>query len=480
MKKRFSRIAGVIAACVITAMLLSSLSVLTVRKEIYKEKGTFLDKAGSCDVIFLGNSRIRDAVFPMEIWGEYGITGYNLGFPGTSPQDSYWTLMNALDYAQPKAVVVDCCHLSSTAEETKPYVQSAMPVFPFSLTKVKTALELFPLDEFSFDDVFSVILPFSLFHSRWAELEAEDFYGDKNDALGACECIGAAMPEFDSTPPSDADYTRIEKNLGYMRRIAQVCSERGIKLFFCYTPHPATNTEKWEVSAAEETAAELGVEFINFLETDTVDYYTDMFDADSHLNISGGRKISHYWGRLLSEEYGLADHRGETGYSSWEADHQEYLGAREQRLAGEVFLEHTLLALSYERYSSLIYIPAGSELFENDQAMRLIENIAGAELPELRKAAESGEEYMLLTDRGAASSYEASGSNIYDGGRDIKLSDDLSELTVGTQVYPLSLAGTPGEGDIMVFVFTPKMELIPECCHSFGLNADGVFDRTDY
>lgn len=479
MKKRFSRIAGVITACVITALLLSSLSLLTVWKDFYREKGTFLDKAGDCDVLFLGNSRVRDSIFPMEMWGEFGLAGYNLGFPGTSVQVSYWVLLNALEHADPELVVVDCGHLSWTTEKAKPYIQSAMPVFPFSLTKIRTALELFPLDEYSFDDMFSVIWSFSKFHNRWAELDAGDFYLDKNDALGGCECLGRTAPMYDSSTPADTDLTRIETNLEYMRRIAQACTERGIKLVFCYLPHPATNTEKWEASAAERTAAELGVEFVNFLETDTVDYYTDMYDADTHLNLSGGRKVSRYLGRLISEEYGIADHRGEDGYSSWEADYQEYLKTREQQLAGEVFMNNALMKLSYDRYSSLIYIPAGSALYEDELALKLIENVAGTELPGLIRAAANGEEYLLFTDRAAAASYEAAGGEVYDGGN-MKLSADLSEFSVDSQEYPLSIAGIPGEGDVRVFVLTPELELIPECCHSYGLNADGVFDRTDY
>ena len=116
MKKRFSRIAGVIAACVIIALLLSYLTVLTVWKETYKEKGTFVDKAGDCDVLLFGNSRIRDSVFPMELWNEFGITSYNLGLPGTTVQTYYWALVNALDYADPELVVVDCCLLARTTE----------------------------------------------------------------------------------------------------------------------------------------------------------------------------------------------------------------------------------------------------------------------------------------------------------------------------------------------------------------------------
>ena len=193
----------------------------------------------------------------------------------------------------------------------------------------------------------------------------------------------------------------------------------------------------------------------------------------------GGRKLSHYLGRLISEEYGLADHRGEAGYSSWEEDYQAYLSAREQQLASEVFLRNSLMRLSYSRYSSLIYIPADCALYEDDIALKLIENVAGEELPGLRRAAESGEEYLLFTDRAAAAKYEAVGSEVCGGGN-IKLSSDLSELSAGTQVYPLSLAGTPGDGDVRVFVFTPELELIPECSHSFGINADGEFDRTDY
>ena len=480
MKKRFSRIAGVIAACVIIALLLSYLTVLTVWKETYKEKGTFVDKAGDCDVLLFGNSRIRDSVFPMELWNEFGITSYNLGFPGTTVQTYYWALVNALDYADPELVVVDCCLLARTTEESLSSIQAVMAAFPFSFNKVRTALDIFPLDEYSFDDMFAVIWPFSKFHNRWAELEPDDFHNDKSDALGAFECVRSVVPEFDSTTPADTDYAKIEKSIDNMRRIAQLCSERGIKLVFSYTPHPATNTERWQTSVAEETAAELGVEFINFLDTDIVDYYTDMYDANSHLNISGARKLTRYLGRLLSEEYGLADHRGEAGYSSWDADYQEYLKAREQQLADETDLSRALLMLSYERYSSLIYIPAGSELFENDRVMKLIENAAGTELPKLRKAAESGEEYLLLTDRAAAASYEASGSGIYDGSGGIKLSADLSELSVGAQSYPLSVVGFPGDGDVRVFVFTPELEPVPECCHSFGLSADGAFARTDY
>lgn len=196
-----------------------------------------------------------------------------------------------------------------------------------------------------------------------------------------------------------------------MRRIARAYTERGIKFVFCYLPHPTTNTEKWEVSAAERTAGELGAEFVNFLETDTVDYYTDMYDSDTHLNLSGGRKVSRYLGRLISEEYGIADHREEDGYSSWETDYQEYLKARERQLAGEVFLTNVLLKLSYDRYSILIYIPAGSELYADEFALKLIENAAGEELPGLRKATETGEDYLLFTNR-AAENHEAVGGEL--------------------------------------------------------------------
>ena len=42
-----------------------------------------------------------------------------------------------------------------------------------------------------------------------------------------------------------------------------------------------------------------------------LDYSTDTYDAGLHLNINGAEKMSHYFGKILSEQYGVEDRRGD-------------------------------------------------------------------------------------------------------------------------------------------------------------------------
>ena len=67
---------------------------------------TFLEEPEAYDVLFLGDSRFMNGMLPLEIWEDYGIAGYNLSCHGSSLPVTYWSLCNALDYAQPKLVVI--------------------------------------------------------------------------------------------------------------------------------------------------------------------------------------------------------------------------------------------------------------------------------------------------------------------------------------------------------------------------------------
>ena len=62
----------------------------------------------------------------------------------------------------------------------------------------------------------------------------------------------------------------------------------------------------------EEYAARHGLAFYNFLdhvEEMGIDYNTDTYDAGLHLNLQGATKLTTFFGQLLAEEHGLADHR---------------------------------------------------------------------------------------------------------------------------------------------------------------------------
>ena len=75
---------------------------------------------------------------------------------------------------------------------------------------------------------------------------------------------------------------------------------------------------QWE-EQIERYAAENGLRYLNFLELTEetgIDYTKDTYDGGLHMNLSGAEKLSHYLGRILSEEIGLPNRQGESALSA--------------------------------------------------------------------------------------------------------------------------------------------------------------------
>ena len=43
-----------------------------------------------------------------------------------------------------------------------------------------------------------------------------------------------------------------------------------------------------------------------------IDWTTDTYDAGAHLNVYGAEKLTRYFGRMLSEDFGVPDRRSDT------------------------------------------------------------------------------------------------------------------------------------------------------------------------
>ena len=60
----------------------------------------------------------------------------------------------------------------------------------------------------------------------------------------------------------------------------------------------------------------------------------DTYDGGLHLNLFGAEKLSEYFGKILVEEYGVFDHRGEEIYDTiWEEKVSFYKKKKEEKLA---------------------------------------------------------------------------------------------------------------------------------------------------
>ena len=65
-----------------------------------------------------------------------------------------------------------------------------------------------------------------------------------------------------------------------------------------------------------------------------IDYDTDTYDGGLHMNLSGAEKLSRYLGRMLSEELGVPDRRGEEALTGrWDAKLAAYEAEKQAQYA---------------------------------------------------------------------------------------------------------------------------------------------------
>ena len=217
-----------------------------------------------------------------------------------------------------------------------------------------------------------------------------------------------------------------------------------------------------EANGVAELAREWGVNYINFLDTDTVDLDTDMYDSFSHLNYSGANKVSRYLGEYISENYALTDRRGEPDYLWMDQILADYKAYELELLAGEGYLYNYLLMLSGGDRACCIYVGEDSPIYRDETSLKLLENLPrSSELRLLRQAADSGQAYLLYLNNADGRLLEYAGGDI---------PETVSAL--GTDIRPLA------DQCIGIRVFDGQTGENLGCDRSFVLGTDGIFVRS--
>ena len=413
MKKTFTRFIGVLLClCVFLGSLSLAASVTSLKLSRQKFK-PFLEEAEQYDVLFFGTSHMRDGIFPIQLWAEQGICGYNCAVPAATIADSYWGVMNMLDHSSPELVVVDCYQVGfpeKSPSDLPPH--SIFDAFPFSLTKLRAALDL-GLNEDSYQRAFELIFPFSLYHSRWSELEAEDFSPKLNVENGAFQAVNVSNVS-PCEPPTTVEPLALDASMpgvAYLQRLIEECNQRDISVLLTYLPFPPDLDNRREAAAIQGLAEEYGVNYINFLEMDIVDPVTDYYDDFSHLNPSGGQRVTSWLGEYISKNYALPQRWDDPDYAFMERRLEESKQNRRALLAEQNYLSTYLMLLRDKDFSAVAHLPAGSPLGQDALVLALVENIPiNQSVSLLRQAVESGEEYLLVVDSASDQVYEFVGA----------------------------------------------------------------------
>ncbi len=298
--------------------------------EYYEEEKDF-------DVIFIGDCEVYENFSPAVLWQEYGINSYIRGSAQQYIWQSYYLLEDTLRYEVPKVLVFNVLSLQYNESQREAYNRMTLEGMEWSLPKVKAILASMKPEEEFLDYVF----PLLRYHSRWSELTGADVqylfatkqvthngYYMRVDVKAAGDVPGVRVL---------GDYNFGENAWEYLDKMRRLCAGKGIQLVLVKAPslYPYWYPE-WE-DQVEEYAAEHGLRYINFLELQEetgIDYDTDTYDGGLHMNLSGAEKLSRYLGRMLSEELGVPDRRGEEALTGrWDAKLAAYEAEKQAQYA---------------------------------------------------------------------------------------------------------------------------------------------------
>lgn len=323
-RRRICKLAGTLLIVIASLYLLQRLLMPKYAADVVEGAliAEYYQEEKDHDVIMVGDCEVYENFSPVVLWEEYGINSYIRGSAQQLIWQSYYLLEDTLRYEKPDVVIFNVLSMKYNEPQKEAYNRMTLEGMRWSLPKVKSILASMTEEEKFADYVFPVLR----YHSRWSELSADDvaymFRTKKVSHNGYYMRVDVKPAE--NVPEGNilADYSFGENAYAYLDRMTELCKENDIRLILIKAPslYPYWYDE-WE-EQIEAYAEENGLLYINFLELveeTGLDFQTDTYDAGLHMNLSGAEKITRYLGKVLREEAGLEDRRGEAHLSEvWE------------------------------------------------------------------------------------------------------------------------------------------------------------------
>lgn len=308
----------------------------------------YRQKQDSVEVVFLGPSTSVSGISPLKLYNDEHIISYNFATSGQDIFISYYLLEELIKYQAPKVVVLEICPnmFGSIPSLNNVAWRQVMDSMPFSSNKLEFAKAYMEYCE-NPDDLVSIIFPICKYHSRWKELEPDDFrnkdilycnYGFKmssqiSPSLNTVEEMNSLAKEMEldsieSTYINNQGTISYEENenslydvnidqirIDYLKRIKDLCENNDIELLTFSMPAnnlPSINSRAWTVqryNAVKETTAAIDIKYIDLLYDVQLqyDWGKDTQDGGAHVNILGAEKTTAFLGRYLKENYLLTE-----------------------------------------------------------------------------------------------------------------------------------------------------------------------------
>lgn len=303
----------------------------------YTTAGFYEEPKNRIETLFLGSSVGAYGFSPMELYRDYGVCSYSVSTDAQPVLASYYWLEETyrLHKKTLKNVVLDVSELRKDADDSS--MHKALDGMKLSSVKIKAAIDYADGD---FEKALSYILPLTLYHSRWKELESVDFekYGFEkvNGTRGFAFTLMTYMSTVSSVDELKILTTALDEYaepeqlssqaLEYFYKMHSFCKEKGITLTLVKTP-----TDNWNSGynrAVQSLADECGLTYLDFNFsplTDDIGYIHPYDSRESkHLNYFGVKKLMQYLGGYLADNCTFTDVRDNEDFAYMEEQYEIY------------------------------------------------------------------------------------------------------------------------------------------------------------
>jgi hypothetical protein len=280
------------------------------------------------DVIFIGDCEVYENFSPVALWEEYGINSYIRGSAEQYIFQSYYLLEDTLRYHKPEVVVFNIQSLQFGKAQNEAYNRMSIEGMKWSKSKVDCIKASMTEEE----DFITYLFPILRYHSRWNEITSEDFkYMFKSKKIshnGYFMRIDVKAAENVPTGRPLGSYDFDENAWKYLDMMRELCEENDIKLIMIKAPSLYPYWYDQYDAQVVDYAKKYNLPYYNFLslgDETGIDYSTDTYDGGLHMNLSGAEKLSHYFGNILVNEYGVSDRRGDAALEAiWNEKIKDY------------------------------------------------------------------------------------------------------------------------------------------------------------
>lgn len=318
--KTFVRI-GFLLLLIVTAYL--AVNILRVKSDhgINQQEGLYWQPKNTIDVVMMGTSHIHCDVNTGLLWKKYGIASYDYSGAEQPLWMTYYYLKELCKYQTPRAVVLDLYGPARFKEDYQ-YEWIAENIYGMHFSLNKLSMLSVSVEPARMHEYFP---SFAVYHSRYDELDTEDFnhfFWDSQEK----EAFKGYTPywerEAQQRPKVSEDRKDglTPKSEKYLKKIISYAQKKEIKLVLIVAPHIVTGEDMRCYNRIEEIAEEEGITYIDYnkcYDEIGLDFRED-FNDDSHLNYWGSCKFTDYLGQYLDSCEEIPDRRGQKGYESWD------------------------------------------------------------------------------------------------------------------------------------------------------------------